>query len=51
MANTESLLAEGRGIVRREFSPGETDDTSRWIGWYLAVVNGKQIHVSRLDLW
>jgi hypothetical protein len=23
------------------FPPGETDDTSRWIVWFLAVVNGK----------
>ena len=30
--------------MRIEFPPGETDDTSRWIVWFLAVVNGKQIH-------
>jgi hypothetical protein len=30
--------------VRIEFLPGETDDKIRWIVWFLAVVNGKQIH-------
>ena len=29
--------------VRREFPPGETDDTTRWIVWFLAVVNGTPI--------
>jgi hypothetical protein len=26
------------------FLPGETNDSVRWIVWFLAVVNGKQIH-------
>jgi len=26
-----------------EFSSGETDDPTRWIVWFLAVVNGKPI--------
>jgi hypothetical protein len=30
--------------VQIEFPPGETNDTTRWIVWFLAVVNGKQIH-------
>jgi hypothetical protein len=34
----------GSCLVRIEFPPGETDDTTRWIVWFLAVVNGKQIH-------
>ena len=24
--------------------PGETNDTTRWIVWFLAVVNGTQVH-------
>jgi Protein of unknown function (DUF1488) len=30
--------------VRIEFPSSETDDTTRWIVWFLAVVNDKQIH-------
>ena len=30
--------------MRIEFLPGETDDKIRWIVWFLAVINGKQIH-------
>lgn len=30
--------------VRIAFPPGETNDTIRWIVWFLAVVNDKQIH-------
>ena len=26
-----------------EFPPGETDDTSTWVVWFLAVVHGQQI--------
>ena len=26
-----------------EFPPGETDDTSKGVVWFLAVVHGKQI--------
>jgi uncharacterized protein DUF1488 len=35
-------LAES-SIVHIEFPPGETNDTTRWIVWFLAVVNGKQV--------
>jgi hypothetical protein len=31
-------------IVHIAFPPGETNDTTRWIVWFLAVVNGKQVH-------
>jgi Protein of unknown function (DUF1488) len=30
--------------VHIAFPPGETDDTTRWIVWFLAVVHDKQIH-------
>jgi Protein of unknown function (DUF1488) len=30
--------------MRIAFPPGETNDTTRWIVWFLAVVNDKQIH-------
>jgi Protein of unknown function (DUF1488) len=31
-------------IMSIEFPPGETDDISRWIIWFLVVVHGKPIH-------
>ena len=34
---------EGRCLVQIEFPPGETDDTSKWVVWFLAGANGKQI--------
>jgi hypothetical protein len=37
-------LGKESSIVQIEFPPGETNDTTRWIVWFLAVVNGKQIH-------
>jgi hypothetical protein len=39
-----SPLIEESGLVPIEFPSGETDDTTRWIVWFLAVVNGKPIH-------
>ena len=30
--------------MRLAFPPGETEDPLRWIVWFLAIVNDKQIH-------
>ena len=39
----KARLAEGSDLMRIAFPPGETNDTTKWIVWFLAVVNDKQI--------